>query len=73
MTIKTKFKKSTRENLNIGSRPDALTRYMSEISKIKPLTRNEECKLGHQIAEGDITALQKTSSKKLEVRCVDSQ
>ena len=35
MTIKKKFKKSTKKNLAIGSRPDALTRYMSEISKIK--------------------------------------
>ena len=66
MTVKTKFKKSTRENLNIGSRPDALTRYMSEISKIKPLTRDEECKLGHQIAEGDITALQKLVQRNLK-------
>ena len=66
MTIKTKFKKSTRENLAIGSRPDALTRYMSEISKIKPLTRDEECKLGHQIAEGDITALQKLVQRNLK-------
>ena len=60
MTVKTKFKKSTRENLNIGSRPDALTRYMSEISKIKPLTRNKECKLGHQIAEGGYYSTPKT-------------
>ena len=66
MTIKKKFKKSTIENLDIGSRPDALTRYMSEISKIKPLTRDEECKLGHQIAEGDITALQKLVQRNLK-------
>ena len=66
MTIKKKFKKSTRKNLGIGSRPDALTRYMSEISKIKPLTRDEECKLGHQIAEGNITALQKLVQRNLK-------
>jgi len=29
--------KSNGKNLNTGSCPDALTRYMSEISKIKPL------------------------------------
>ena len=66
MTIKKKFKKSARENLDIGSRSDALTRYMSEISKIKPLTRDEECKLGHQIAEGDIAALQKLVQRNLK-------
>ena len=34
MTVKTKFQKSNGENLNTCSLPDALTRYMSEISKI---------------------------------------
>ncbi len=57
MTIKKKFKKSARENLDIGSRSDALTRYMSEISKIKPLTRDEECELGHKIKENQILRL----------------
>ena len=65
MTVKTKFQKLNRENLNTDSCPDALTRYMSEISKIIPLTRDKACELGHKIAEGDIAALQKTSSKKL--------
>ena len=32
-----KVPKSNEKNLNTGSCPDALTRYMSEISKIKPL------------------------------------
>ena len=66
MTVKTKFQKSNGENLNTGSRPDALTRYMSEISKTKPLTRNEECELGHKIAEGDIAALQKLVQRNLK-------
>ena len=57
MTVKTKFKKSNGENLNTGSRPDALTPYMSEISKIKPLTRDEECELGHKIKENQILRL----------------
>ena len=73
MTVKTKSQKSNGENLNTDSRPYALTRYMSEISKTKPLTRDEECELGHKIAEGDIAALQKTSSNKLEICCVNSQ
>ena len=66
MTVKTKFQKSNGENLNTGSRPDALTRYMSEISKIIPLTRDEECELGHKIAEGDIAALQKLVQRNLK-------
>ena len=35
MTVKIKFKKSNWENLNTGSRPDALTRYMNKTSKIQ--------------------------------------
>ena len=66
MTVKTKFQKSNGGNLNTSSRPDALTRYMSEISKIKPLTRDEECELGHKIAEGDIAALQKLVQRNLK-------
>ena len=66
MTVKTKFQKSNGENLNTGSCPDALTRYMSEISKIKPLTRDEEYELGHKIAEGDIAALQKLVQRNLK-------
>ena len=65
--------KSNGKNLNTGSCPDALTRYMSEIRKIKPLTRDEEYELSHKIAAGDIAALQKTSSNKLEICCVNSQ
>ena len=65
MTVKTKFQKSNGENLSTGSCPDALTRYMSEISKIKLLTRDEEYELSHKIAEGDIAALQKLVQKNL--------
>ena len=43
---------------NRDSKTDALTRYMSEISKIKPLTREEERELGLKIADGDSTSLQ---------------
>jgi len=66
MTVKTKFQKPNWENLNTGSRPDAFTRYMSEISKIIPLTRDEECELGHKIAKGDIAALQKLVQRNLK-------
>ena len=63
MTVKTKFQKTNGDNLNTGSRPDALTRYMS---KIIPLTRDEECELGHKVAEGDIAALQKLVQRNLK-------
>ena len=66
MTVKTKFQKLNRKNLNTGSRPDTLTRYMSEISKIIPPTRDEECELGHKVAEGDIAALQKLVQRNLK-------
>ena len=66
MTVKTKFQKLNRENLNTDSCPDALARYMNEIRKIKPLTRAEEYELGHQIAEGDIAALQKLVQRNLK-------
>ena len=45
------------------SQADALTCYMREISKIKPLTRHEERELGHQIAVGNTVALQKLVKK----------
>jgi len=63
MTVKTKFHKSNGGNLNAGSSPDTLTRYMS---KIKPLTRDEECELGHKISKGDIAALQKLVQRNLK-------
>ena len=66
MTVKTKLQKLNGENLNTGSCPDALTRYMSEIRKIKLMTRAEEYELGHQIAEGDIAALQKLVQRNLK-------
>ena len=39
---------------------------MSEIRKIKPLTRDEEYELSHKIAEGDIAALQKLVQRNLK-------
>ena len=66
MTSKVKLKKFPAGNMSTRSSPDALTRYMNEISKIKPLTRDEEYKLGRQIAEGDIAALQKLVQRNLK-------
>ena len=39
---------------------------MSEISKIKPLTRAEESELGYRIARGDNDALQKIVQRNLK-------
>jgi len=39
---------------------------MSEISKIKPLTRAEESELGHRITQGDTNALQKIVQRNLK-------
>jgi len=66
MTVKTKFKKLNGKNLNTDSCLDPLTRYMSEISKIKPLTSDEEYELGYKIAEGDITSIQKLVQRNLK-------
>jgi RNA polymerase primary sigma factor len=61
-------KRSTqsKSNQQRDSNFDALTRYMSEISKIKPLTRAEEGELGHRIAQGDTNALQKIVQRNLK-------
>lgn len=37
--------------------PDALTHYMNEISKLQPLSRNEEARLSKRIQAGDTRAL----------------
>jgi len=66
MTGKSNTKKAFNEKLDKGSQADALTCYMREISKIKPLTRHEERELGQQIAIGDTVALQKLVQKNLK-------
>ena len=66
MTVKAKPRKLLDEELDKGSRSDALTRYMNEISKIKPLTRDEERELGRQIAKGNTVALQKLVKRNLK-------
>lgn len=68
MTGKAKPKRShdVKSDKNKGPRSDALTRYMSEISTIKPLTREEERELGLKIAEGDTASLQKLVQRNLK-------
>lgn len=46
--------------------PDALTHYMNEISKLKPLSRNEEARLSKRIQAGDTRALHELVRKNLK-------
>ncbi len=46
--------------------PDALTHYMNEISKLKPLSRNEEAELSNRIQEGDTLALHELVRRNLK-------
>ena len=46
--------------------PDALTHYMNEISKLKPLPRNEEARLSKRIQAGDTRALHELVRKNLK-------
>ena len=46
--------------------PDALTHYMNEISKLKPLSRNEEANLSNRIQEGNTRALHELVRRNLK-------
>ncbi len=46
--------------------PDALGQYMNEISKLKPLTREEEAALSKKIQEGDVKALHELVRRNLK-------
>ncbi len=46
--------------------PDALGQYMNEISKLKPLAREEEEALSKQIQEGDVQALHELVRRNLK-------
>jgi RNA polymerase primary sigma factor len=46
--------------------PDALGQYMNEISKLKPLTREEEAVLSEKIQEGDVKALHELVRRNLK-------
>ena len=66
MTGKAKTKKHLDKKLGKDYQSNALTRYMKEISKIKPLTRNEERELSYKVAKGDTAALQKLVQRNLK-------
>lgn len=47
-------------------RPDALGQYMNDISKLKPLTREEEAALSKKIQAGDVKALHELVRRNLK-------
>ena len=47
-------------------RPDALGQYMNEISKLKPLAREEEAALSKRIQDGDVKALHELVRRNLK-------
>ncbi|CCQ90906.1 RNA polymerase sigma factor [Nitrospina gracilis 3/211] len=51
---------------NRGEVPDALTHYMNEISKLKPLAREEEEELSRQIKAGDAQAMHELVRRNLK-------
>lgn len=59
-------KKATVKKEREPERPDALGQYMNEISKLKPLTREEEAALSKQIQEGDVKALHELVRRNLK-------
>jgi len=63
-----KTPKKDRPRLKSLSRetPDALTHYMNEISKLKPLSRTEEAGLSDRIQEGDTRALHELVRRNLK-------
>ncbi|MEE8259834.1 MAG: RNA polymerase sigma factor RpoD/SigA [Nitrospinaceae bacterium] len=69
-TLKTKKpkagKKAAVKREHPSEMPDALGQYMSEISKLKPLTREEEATLSKKIQEGDVKALHELVRRNLK-------
>jgi len=61
-TIKKTVARKERE----PERPDALGQYMNEISKLKPLTREEEAALSKKIQAGDVKALHELVRRNLK-------
>jgi len=61
-TVKKAVIKKERES----EMPDALGQYMSEISKLKPLTREEEAALSKKIQKGDVKALHELVRRNLK-------
>lgn len=66
---KTKTRQQAKRPSNQNNRnevPDALTHYMNEISKLKPLTREEEEELSRQIKAGDAQAMHELVRRNLK-------
>ena len=61
-TVKKAVIKKERES----EMPDALGQYMSEISKLKPLKREEEAALSKKIQKGDVKALHELVRRNLK-------
>jgi RNA polymerase primary sigma factor len=59
-------KKAAVKKERLSEMPDALGQYMSEISKLKPLTREEEAALSKKIQEGDVKALHELVRRNLK-------
>ena len=63
---KTKPAPKAEKARKIEDHSEPLTQYLKEISKIKPLTREEEEQLGEQITKGDLKALQELVRRNLK-------
>ena len=59
-------KKTVEKKAPLGDMPDTLGQYMGEISKMKPLTREEEAALSKKIQKGDVKALHKLVRRNLK-------
>ena len=62
--IKTSVKPTSKRENHEHSEP--LTQYLKEISKIKPLSREEEKRMARKIAKGDLKALQELVRRNLK-------
>ena len=59
-------KKTVTRKERLPEMPDALGQYMGEISKLKPLAREEEAALSEKIQEGDVKALHELVRRNLK-------
>ena len=59
-------KKAVAQKERRSDMPDALGQYMNEISKLKPLAREEEEALSKKIQEGDVQALHELVRRNLK-------
>jgi RNA polymerase primary sigma factor len=59
-------KKAVVKKERLAEMPDSLGQYMNEISKLKPLKREEEAALSKKIQEGDVKALHELVRRNLK-------